>query len=270
MPTSVKTREKMKLIDTHAHLYSRKFQNDIDTVIERAKEICAAIYLPNIDIPSIQPMLDLQAKDPDFFHVAMGLHPCSVKEGFETILSEMKTHLDGGGYVAIGETGLDLYWDKTFFEQQKASLQTQIDWAKAYQLPIILHCREAMDHVIDMIEANLDENLSGIFHCFDGSIEQARRIMEFNSFQMGIGGPVTYRKDVQAMVKEVDLDYLVLETDSPYLPPAPHRKDKPRRNEPGYTKYMCTTIAELQGKTYEEIAEITSRNARKVFQAVEV
>ncbi|MEL6652482.1 MAG: TatD family hydrolase, partial [Bacteroidota bacterium] len=184
----------------------------------------------------------------------------------------MKAHLDSGeiSYAGIGETGLDLYWDQTKLVLQQEALQVQIEWAKAYDLPIILHARNAVDETIAMIAKNHDASLRGIFHCFDGTKEQAEQILEFGNFKFGIGGIVTYRKDVQAVVGGLPLTSIVLETDSPYLPPEPHRKDKPRRNESSYTKYVGQKIAELFDTTYEAVAEQTGANVAEVFQASEV
>jgi TatD DNase family protein len=257
----------MKIIDTHSHLYSNKFKKDLDEVIARAKDVLEAVYLPNIDLDSVQAMHDLTEMDRDFFRPAMGLHPSSVKADFEEVLDRIKSNFGNSGftYHAIGETGIDLYWDKTTLDIQQQSLSIQIGWAKERSLPIILHARDAIDETIEMIEKHHDSSLSGVFHCFDGNMEQVKRIQEFGNFKIGIGGIVTYRKDVQAMVKEADLNLIILETDSPYLPPEPHRKDKPRRNESSYTKYVCTKIAELKGMTYDEVAAITNENARKLF-----
>lgn len=253
------------IIDTHSHLYARQFAKDQDAVIQRAQEVLEAVCLPNIDLDSIEPMHQLTAKAPDFFFPAMGLHPCSVKDGYEAVLERMKVLLDERPYVAIGETGLDLYWDKTWFEQQQVALSVQVDWAKERGLPIILHCRNALDEVIELISAKHDARLKGVFHCFDGSLKQAQRIAELGTFKLGIGGIVTYRKDVQEVVKALGTDLLVLETDSPYLPPEPHRKDKPRRNESSYTRYVAQKVAELHGITYEEVARITNAQAKDLF-----
>ncbi|MEM7373476.1 MAG: TatD family hydrolase [Bacteroidota bacterium] len=257
----------MKLIDTHSHLYSRKFDRDQEEVIARAQEVLEAVFLPNIDLESVESMLALTASAPEFFFPMMGLHPCDVKEGFEQTLEHVQAYLDNPDhtYYGVGETGLDLYWDKTTLDIQKISLQQHIDWAKSYELPIILHTRNATDEVIDMIEANADDQLSGIFHCFDGSLGQAQRVMAVGQFKLGIGGIVTYRKDVQEVVRQIPLESIVLETDSPYLPPAPHRKDKPRRNESSYTKYVGAKLAELHNTTYDEVARITNANALQVF-----
>jgi TatD DNase family protein len=257
----------MKIIDTHSHLYSNKFDQDIDEVISRAKEVLEAVYLPNIDLDSVQPMHDLCEKDSNFFRPAMGLHPSSVKDDFEAVLEKLKMNFDNSGYTyhGIGETGIDLYWDQSTLDIQRQSLAIQIGWAKERSLPIILHARDAIDETIEMIEKHHDASLSGVFHCFDGNIGQVKRIQNLGNFKIGIGGIVTYRKDVQAMVTEADLDLIILETDSPYLPPDPHRKDKPRRNESSYTKYVAAKIAELKGMSYDEVAEVTNGNAKSLF-----
>ena len=257
----------MKVIDTHAHLYSRKFDRDQEAVIARAQEVLSAVFLPNIDVESIGPMHALTAKAPQFFFPMMGLHPSDVKENYEQVLQTIESYLRNPEYTyfGIGETGIDLYWDKTTLPLQQASLKVHIDWAKELGLPIILHAREAIDEVADMIEAHLDDRLTGIFHCFDGNQQQVDRILGFKSFMFGIGGIVTYRKDVQQVVKDMPLESIVLETDSPYLPPVPHRKDKPRRNESSYTRYVAQQIADLKGLSYEAVAAQTNQNAQTVF-----
>jgi TatD DNase family protein len=259
----------MKFIDTHSHLYSKEFDADIENVISRAKAVLSAVYLPNIDLASIPMMENLAAKSPDFFFQMMGLHPCSVENGFEKTLQEMEEMLirsqkgEGSRYYGIGETGLDLYWDKTYFEQQKEALQIQIDWAKKYKLPIILHARNAIDETIELIAKNLDENLRGIFHCYDGNVEQAKQIAEFKTFKMGVGGVVTYKKSTLPEVLEsVDLQYLVLETDSPYLPPTPFRG---KRNESSYTRLIAEKLAEIYDTNLQKIGEVTNQNAMEVF-----
>lgn len=255
------------LIDTHSHLYADQFSKDQDAVIQRAQDVLAAVVLPNIDEQSVAAMHCLTDRAPDFFFPAMGLHPCHVTPDFDAQLTQLKTYLDDPQrhYVAIGETGLDLYWDKDTLPQQQAALTTQIGWAKQYQLPIILHAREAIDQTADLIEQYHDERLTGIFHCFDGSLAQAQRILAFGGFKLGIGGIVTYRKDVQAVVKDLPLEDIVLETDSPYLPPEPRRKDKPRRNESSYTTYVAQKVADLKGLSYQAVAEATQANARALF-----
>ena len=261
-----------KIIDTHAHLYSSKFDRDQDAVIARAREVLHAIFLPNIDVDSIASMQALTAIDPAFFFPMMGLHPSDVKEGYEQELEKIEAHLRNPDeiYYGVGETGIDLYWDKTTLPIQQSSLQKHIEWAKELDLPIILHARNAIDEVADMIEKNLDENLYGIFHCFDGNMDQVNRIIKFGSFKFGIGGILTYRKDVQEVVGQIPIEYMVLETDSPYLPPAPHRKDKPRRNESSYIRYVADKLAELHGISYEEVASATNANALEVFRKANI
>ena len=257
-----------KIIDTHSHLYSSKFDRDQSDVIKRSKEVLHAVFLPNIDVGSIGAMHALAAKDPDFFFPMMGLHPSDVKEGYEAELEKIEAHLRNPNetYYGVGETGIDLYWDKTTLAFQQISLQKHIEWAKEMDLPIILHARNAIDEVADLIEKNLDDKLYGIFHCFDGNMDQVRRIMGFGSFKFGIGGILTYRKDVQEVVRQIPIEYIVLETDSPYLPPEPHRKDKPRRNESSYTHYVAQKLSELHQITYNKVAKATNSNALEVFR----
>lgn len=261
----------MKYIDTHAHLYVEQFKNDIEEVIKRAKNVVEAIYLPNIDYETVESMLQLADKHSDFLFPMMGLHPCSVDKNYPEVLDKMLQMLEDSRkdeqnpflYKGIGETGIDLYWDKTFIEEQKASLQIQIQWAKHFQLPIILHCREALDIVIELIEKNHDEDLSGIFHCFDGDLFQAQRIAAIPRFKMGIGGVLTYKKSTLPEVLEnIDLKHIVLETDSPYLPPTPHRG---RRNETAYISLVAQTLAEIKGIGLRELARITNENAKEIF-----
>ena len=255
------------LIDTHAHLYADSFSRDQAAVVTRAQDVLAAVVLPNIDQDSVDAMLRLTDQAPGFFFPAMGLHPCHVSEAYEAQLDTLKAYLDDPArtYYAIGETGLDLHWNPATLPRQQAALTIQIGWAKFYRLPIILHAREAIDETAALIEQHHDDALTGIFHCFDGTLDQAARIMSFGGFKLGIGGILTYRKDVQQVVKDLPLDAIVLETDSPYLPPEPHRKDKPRRNESSYTRYVAQKIADLKNLSYEEVAAATSANAQTVF-----
>ncbi len=257
----------MKLIDTHAHLYVKAFSKDMDEVLLRAREVVKAICLPNIDLDSIDAMHDLVDVAPDVCFPMIGLHPSHVKEEYETVLDNIDQILQQGtySYIGIGETGIDLYWDKSTLPLQLESLEKHIQWAKSYQLPIILHAREAIDEVIEVLEKHQDGHLGGIVHCFDGTTAQAERIAALKHFYLGIGGIVTYRKDVQEMVSKVPLDRIVLETDSPYLPPVPHRKDKPRRNESSYIQYVAKILAEIKGISYEEVALQTNANATSLF-----
>jgi len=253
----------MKLIDTHAHLYADKFEEDIDEVLTRAAEVNEAIFLPNIDQASITTMNNLVARAPDLLYPMMGFHPVYIPEAYPAILNEMEQALATGTYYGVGETGLDLYWDTTTLPRQKASLEVHIEWAKTFQLPIILHARNAIDETYDIIAHHHDERLSGIFHCFDGTLEQAQRIVGLGNFKLGIGGIVTYRKDLPKVLAEIPLGHLVIETDSPYLAPAPHRRT---RNESSYTQYVARKLVELYDLPYEEIARITTHNAKEVFK----
>ena len=253
----------MKLIDTHSHLYSEKFSPDIEEVIERAASVNQAIFLPNIDLGSIEPMNNLVERAPSLFFPMMGMHPCYVPEDYEPILIELDNRLQSENYYAVGETGLDLYWDKSSIGRQKESLQQHIQWAKRESLPIILHARNAIDEVYEMIAENHDDSLWGIFHCFDGKVKQAQKICELGNFKLGIGGNVTYRKDVPAVLRDIPLEYVVIETDSPYLAPEPHRR---QRNESSYTRFVAQKLVEIYELPYQEIAEKTTQNAQSVFK----
>jgi len=257
-----------KLIDTHSHLYSEKLLPDIEAVIARAKHVCEAVYLPNIEPDSIRPMLDLVARDPAFFFPMMGLHPCHVEENWEETLVEMARYFEPAAmaqtpFCGIGETGLDLYWDKTTLARQQASLAAHLEWAKEYQLPIVLHARDAIDEVIAMIARHHTPELRGIVHCFDGNAAQAQQIMEFGTFKLGIGGTVTYKTSaLPEVLKAVPLEYVVLETDSPYLPPVPYRG---KRNESAYVQFVAEKCCDIYGLPYAEIAALTTANARALF-----
>lgn len=258
----------MKLVDTHAHLYSEKFAPDLDEVIARAQEVLEAVFLPNVDQQSIPAMDTLVARAPDFFFPMMGLHPCHVEPDYPQVLDEMESLLESGKYVGVGETGLDLYWDKSpeSLHRQQASLERHIHWAKRLGLPIILHARDAIDPTLEMIRTHHDASLHGIFHCFDGDATQAQAITELGNFKLGIGGIITYRKKLQEVLKNVDLTFLVLETDSPYLAPAPHRG---QRNESSYTRFVARKLVEIYDLPFQEIANITTQNAREVFSTAQ-
>ena len=254
----------MNFIDTHAHIYSSKFDLDRDEVIQ---EIQASgierIYMPNVDVSSIDAMLACEIKFPGLCIPMMGLHPCDVKEDFAAQLGIMKEWLDKRPFAAVGEIGLDLYWDKTFFEQQKEALKIQIEWAKEKQLPIVLHCRESMDETIAIVKENHDGALRGIFHCFNGNVSQAKEIIELG-FLLGIGGVATYKNGgLDQVIPEIGLDHLVLETDAPYLAPVPFRG---KRNSPAYLPYIAAKIGDYLHLSKEIVAEQTKENALKLFK----
>jgi TatD DNase family protein len=258
-----------RLTDTHAHLYSEAFASDLDAVLARARAQLEAVYLPNVSPATIPALHQLAERAPGFCFPMMGLHPCEVGEDYPAQLAEIESFLRDPArrYYGIGETGLDLYWDKGSLDRQRASLAIHIEWAKEFGLPIILHAREAIDPAADMIGAALDGRLRGVFHCFDGTLAQAERILGFGSFKLGIGGILTYRKEVQQMVRGLPREAVVLETDSPYLPPEPYRKQHPRRNEPAYTREVALALARIWEMPFEQVAEITTRNARALFGA---
>lgn len=257
----------MKWIDTHAHLYLKQFDRDLDAVIARAQQQLAAVVLPNINPDTVAPMLALTARAPEFFFPAIGLHPSDVKEDFELLLEKTESWLRNPAFrwYGIGETGIDLYWDKSTLPLQQESLKVQIQWAKEFQLPIILHARDAINETLALIEAHHDARLRGIFHCFDGTHEQVARIRALKTFFIGIGGNLTYRKEVQEVVAEAPLEMIVLETDSPYMAPEPIRKQKDRRNESSYTRLVGEKLAELHRITPEAAATATSHNAAGLF-----
>ncbi|MDF2157533.1 TatD family hydrolase [Algoriphagus sp. CAU 1675] len=254
----------MNLIDTHAHIYSTKFDSDRDQVIEEIRQAgVERIYMPNVDVETIEAMLDCEKKYPDLCIPMMGLHPCDVKEDFESQLAVMKKWLDQRPFAAVGEIGLDLYWDKSFFEQQKQALRTQIGWAKEFDLPIVLHCRESMDETIEIIREEHDGKLRGIFHCFTGNLTQAMQIVEMG-FLLGIGGVATYKNGgLDQVIPHLSLDHLVLETDAPYLAPVPFRG---KRNTPAYLPVIAEKVGDYLQVSKEEVAERTKANALNLFR----
>lgn len=253
----------MRLIDTHTHLYLKDFSGDIDEVIQRAKdEGIEEFYLPAIDSTETGNMLELERKFPGKCFPMAGLHPCSVKENYKDEIAKVENMLQERKFAAIGESGLDFYWDKTFTKEQYESLHIQASWALQYNLPLILHTRNAMRETIDVIKTYNGNGLRGVFHCFGGTIENAREIIEQN-FLLGIGGVLTYKNSGLAeIIKDVDLKYIVLETDAPYLTPVPFRG---KRNESSYLKYIAEKLAQIKNISVEEVAGQTTINAEKIF-----
>ncbi|MDF1865851.1 MAG: TatD family hydrolase [Saprospiraceae bacterium] len=255
------------LIDTHTHLYLNQFDKDRDETIQRAIESgVEQFFLPNIDSETIDSMFQLEAKYPERCFAMMGLHPCSVKENYKEELAIAKEWLDKRPFCAVGEIGIDLYWDKSFFEQQKEAFLTQIEWAKALDLPIVIHSREATDIIIELLEEVKDQKLRGIFHCFGGSLEQANKIIDLG-FYLGIGGVLTFKKSgLDKVIPHVPLERIVLETDSPYLAPTPFRG---KRNESAYVRLVAEKLTTVTGVTFKEISKITSKNALNIFNKKE-
>jgi TatD DNase family protein len=253
----------MQLIDTHCHLYGETFTADIAQVIERAEaEGVERFYLPAIDNETHQSMLDLETRFPGKCIAMMGLHPCSVKENYKEELAIIKEWLEKRTFPAIGEIGIDYYWDRSFDAQQVEAFHTQIEWALHYSLPIVIHSRESMDDCIRIVKEHQNGQLGGIFHCFTGTAEQARQVIDAG-FYLGIGGVLTYKKStLPEALQDIPLENMVLETDAPYLPPVPFRG---KRNESSYLKYVVEKLAEIKGVSREAVAEITTANAQKIF-----
>jgi TatD DNase family protein len=253
----------MQLVDTHCHLYLEDFDADIDEVIAQAVgESVTHFYLPNIDSSSIQRLYALEKRFPDKCFAMMGLHPCSVKENVLKELLLVEKHFSERKFCAVGEIGLDFYWDKTFVEQQYTAFRQQILWAIEYHLPIVIHSRNSMDECIAVVREFASKGLRGIFHCFSGSYDQARQIIE-TGFLLGIGGVVTYKKTgLDQVLDKIDLKHIVLETDAPYLTPVPFRG---KRNESKYLKYIVERIAAIQSRSVEEVATATTANALQLF-----
>jgi TatD DNase family protein len=253
----------MYLIDTHCHLYSEEFDLDQEEVLQRAfSEGVKKFYLPAIDSAAIPAMLALEKKFPEKCIPMMGLHPCYVKENFQEELTIVKKWLSNRNFAAVGEIGLDYYWDKTFAAEQIIAFRSQIEWSIEYKLPIVIHTRNAMQETIDIVKEYVPKGVRGIFHCFSGSYESAVEIINAG-FYLGIGGVVTYKNaGLVNVLSQIDLEHLVLETDAPYLSPVPFRG---KRNESSYLKYVVEKVAEIKNCPIETVAKITSQNAEKIF-----
>jgi len=255
----------MKLIDTHAHLYLDSFKNDIGQVMARAlDEGVEKIYLPAIDRSATTNQHNLELKFPGTCIAMAGLHPCSVNENYQEELMWVEEQLGSRTYAAVGEIGLDFHWDKTFVSQQYDAFEQQVEWALKYDLPIVIHSRDATDECIAAVSKFSARGVKGIFHCFGGSLEQARAITGMGMY-LGIGGVLTYKNSGLAEVLEtIGLEHLVLETDAPYLTPVPFRG---KRNESSYLKYVAEKLALVKQVGVEEVAAITTANAEKIFGA---
>lgn len=253
----------MKIVDTHCHLYLEEFKNDLNAVIERAKKLgVEKFFLPAIDSEVITSMLDLEKNFPDECFAMMGLHPCSVKGNYKDELKLVEQWLNKRSFVAIGEIGLDFYWDKTFAKQQYEAFELQMEWALQRNMPMVIHTRNAIEEAIAMVKPFAAKGLRGIFHCFSGDYQNAKEIIEIN-FLLGIGGVITYKNSgLQPVIEKIDLNHIVLETDAPYLTPVPYRG---KRNESSYLEFVIAKLAEVKNVTAEEIANITTQNAEKIF-----
>jgi len=253
----------MNLTDTHTHLYSEAFDEDRDKIISRAlKNGIKRFFLPAIDSTYSERMYDLEKKYPKHIFLMSGLHPTHVKDNYLTELKHVVKQLKKRKFVAIGEIGIDLYWDTSTLIQQKEAFRFQIQLAKQYKLPIVIHCRNAFDEVFEILETEKSEDLFGIFHCFTGNKEQAKQAISYN-MKLGIGGVVTYKNgNIDKFLSQIDLSHIVLETDAPYLSPVPFRG---KRNESAYLLNIVEKVADIYGKEKEEISEITTNNAIEIF-----
>lgn len=252
-----------KLIDTHCHLYGEEFDEDRALMISRARqEGVYKMILPGIDHTAIEAMLKMEVDFPNVCHAMMGLHPCYVKENYKEELAIVGEWLHKRKFAAVGEIGLDYYWDKTFMKEQQEAFRQQIQWSVDLHLPIVIHSRKATADCIALLKTFPKNSVRGIFHCFSESIELAREIIGLG-FYLGIGGVITYKNaGLAEVVKEIPLEHIVLETDAPYLTPVPFRG---KRNESSYLKYVVEKIAGVKNCSAETVAEITTDNAKKIF-----
>ena len=254
----------MIITDTHTHLYSEAFDEDRNQMIQRAiDDGVSRFFIPAIDSTYTKSMLNLEIDFPKNVFLMMGLHPTSVKENYQEEINYVETLLSERHFYAIGEIGIDLYWDTTTLEIQKKAFKHQIQLAKKYKLPIVIHCREAFDEIFEVLEEEKSEDLFGIFHCFTGTKEQAKKAISFK-MKLGIGGVVTFKNGkIDQFINEIDLEHIVLETDSPYLAPKPYRG---KRNESSYITKVLEKLSELYGVSKEKIAEITTQNSKDIFK----
>jgi len=254
----------INIIDTHTHLYLEQFSEDRYHVVEDAiARGVSKFLLPNVDEDTIEPMMELSRNFNGVCFPMMGLHPTSVKPSFKDVLNRMYTLLKTTSFCAIGETGIDLYWDKTWFAQQVEAFRVQIDWALELDLPLVIHSRNSVEEIIDVLTPYRNTSLKGVMHCFPGNVEQARWFISMG-FYLGIGGVVTYNNsEMASVVAETPLEFLLLETDAPYLPPVPHRG---KRNIPTYLPLVASKIASIKGITVDDVARETTRSASTLFK----
>ena len=252
----------MPFVDTHAHIYDEQFDCNIEEALARCQEAdVASVYMPNIDHTTIDAMLEIEHRYPKQCVAMMGLHPGSVKKDFERELYQVEEWLDQRAFAAVGEIGLDYYWDTTFKQQQQAALRIQIELAKKHHLPIVLHTRDSFEDTMGIVEERADK-LTGVFHCFTGTVEEAKRVTELG-FYLGLGGVSTFKNGgMHEVIPHLDRNFVVLETDSPYLAPVPHRG---KRNEPAYIPLIAQKIAEGWEIALDEVARQTTENAQKLF-----
>ena len=251
-------------VDTHTHLFSDAFDEDRAQVVQTAIDAgVSKLLLPNIDVQTIDAMHELENQFPQNCFSMMGLHPGSVTQNWEKDLEIVKKHLFSRKYIAVGEIGMDLYWDKTFMEEQKQAFKLQVEWAKELRIPIAIHARDAFDEIFEILDRINDENLTGVFHCFTGTKEQADHIQSYGGFKLGIGGVLTYKKaGLDEVLSQIDLKELILETDSPYLAPVPFRG---KRNQSSYVLHIAEKLSEVYELPLSEIERQTTENAMELF-----
>lgn len=251
------------ITDTHTHLYSEQFDEDRKAMIQRAKDAgVSRFFIPAIDSSYTDRMLTLEEENPEDVFLMMGLHPTSVKENYLEELDHVKEWIDKKSFYAIGEIGIDLYWDTTFLKQQQEAFRTQIKWAKSQKLPIVIHCRDAFEEIFEVLNSEKGDDLRGIFHCFTGNLEQAKQAISYN-MKLGIGGVATFKNGkIDKFLNEIDLKHIVLETDAPYLAPKPFRG---KRNESAYITNVVDKLVNIYQVSYQEIAQITTQNSKDVF-----
>ena len=253
-------------IDTHIHLDGEEFTEDLDLVVARAKEAGAEkLFVPGINLSSVKCIAELCEKYYGFCHPMIGLHPEDVKEDWESVLREMETHIQDAPWIAIGEVGLDFYWSREFEKEQIEAFDKQVQWAIKYNLPLMVHCRTAQNELLAVLRKYADNpKLRGVFHCFTGNEQEARRYLEYENWMLGIGGVLTFKKSKlpETLRNAVPLSRIVLETDAPYMAPVPHRGE---RNESSFIPYIINTLAVVYSTSPDNIAETTTRNAKNLF-----
>ena len=254
----------MRVIDTHAHLYDEAFRGDIAEVVIRAKgQGVEKIFLPNIDEVSWPEMLRLCAGGKGFFYPMCGLHPTEVRADYAEVLDRMETKRNDAPFIGIGEVGLDFYWDRTYEQAQKEAFVRQVEWAVAWRLPLMIHSRSAQAELVDLLSPYRSKGITGVFHCFGGTLDEARELLAFDGFMLGVNGVLTFKKSgLPDVLRQVPLERIVVETDAPYLAPVPFRG---KRNESAYLYYIISRLAEVYGLPVETIAGQTAENALKTF-----
>ena len=254
----------MQLIDTHTHLYSETFDEDRGAMIQRALSCGVTdFFIPAIDSTYTERMFALEKKYPNRMHLMTGVHPTHVKENYKEELNHVASLLKQRSFCALGEIGIDLYWDKTFLKEQQEAFDLQIQWAKEHKLPFVIHCRDAFDEVFEVLDGHDSKDLRGIFHCFTGTLDQAKQALSYN-LKLGIGGVVTFKNGkIDQFLNQIPLSEIVLETDAPYLAPVPFRG---KRNESSYIQEVASKVAEVYNLPFAEIASITSKNALAIFK----